>query len=371
MNITGRERMRTVLEGEIPDRVPYYPTIYVDHACVACGKSFEDALIDPAVGLECMLGAARRYETDTVRFLIGPDLSWYEEKSVVESDGKLIQIDRKSGKSDGSFDVAGGGKLMPFDPPDYVKDMRDIDSIEVMKAEEYLQRGCFRDVKANTEVAHDEGFFVIGMCSSQTLNFMVQKMGNTAAALFLYYDNPKMAFALMDKALAISVEKANAYKQSGVDGLMIGDSYASASVISPEIYRRFSVPIYTLMAQELRRMGIYSILHCCGNYDPLLDTLPEMGIDAMDGIDPSSGMSVKYTKERIGTRLTLNGGINCLTLLNGSSDDVEAEAVQCIEDGMDGGRFSLGSACAVPRYTPPENMITVKRAVLEHGVYVP
>ena len=94
---TSRERMRAVLRGTLPDRIPFFPTIYVDHACVACGRRFEDALANPALGQECMLEAARRYKTDAVRFCMGPDASWYDEK-VVEERGKIpgrVDIDER------------------------------------------------------------------------------------------------------------------------------------------------------------------------------------------------------------------------------------------------------------------------------------
>jgi len=49
--------MRIVLSGNIPDQVPYFPTIYTDHACVASGYRFEEALINPSLGAKCMLEA--------------------------------------------------------------------------------------------------------------------------------------------------------------------------------------------------------------------------------------------------------------------------------------------------------------------------
>ena len=70
--MTSRERMRTVLDGGIPDRVPFHPSIYYDHACLACGQRFEDVLINPLEGNPRMLDAALRYRTDTVRFNIVP-----------------------------------------------------------------------------------------------------------------------------------------------------------------------------------------------------------------------------------------------------------------------------------------------------------
>ncbi len=366
---TPRERMHAVLSGVLPDRVPFCPTIYVDHACVACGRRFEDALINPALGQECMLGAARRYKTDAVRFCMGPDASWYTEKTVVEREGRLVELSRKSGKADGYYDVEGGGRLIPFQKPDGVRTIHDVRGIGVPGAEEYLERGCLKDVIACAQAAHEDGLFVVGMCSSQTLNFMVEQMGSTEAALVLFLDDPELACALIDKAVAISIEKGKAFIQAGVDCIYIGDSYASCSIISPEIYGRFCAPAYAQIAQEFRREGVFCYMHCCGNYTPLLDCLPSIGVDAMDGIDPTSGMSVGHTKERIGAELTLMGGLSCMTLLNGGPKDVYEEAKQCILEGKAGGRYVLGSACAVPRCAPAENMMAARSAATDCGRY--
>ncbi len=366
---TSRERIRTVLRGNLPDRVPFSPTIYIDHACLASGRRFEDALINPALGQQCMLETARRYKTDTVRFCMGPDASWYDEKTVAERDGRLVEFSRKSGKATGYYDVEGGGKLIPFQKTDVIRTIHDVRGIEVTSAEEYLERGCLKDVITLTRAAHDDGFFVVGMCSSQTINFMAQQMGSIEAALLLLLDDPEFASALIDKAVAISIEKGKAFIQVGVDCLYIGDSSASCSVISPETYYRFCAPAYAQVAREFRREGVFCYMHCCGNYNPLLERLPSIGIDAMDGIDPESGMSVGHTKELIGSELTLMGGISCMTLLNGGPEAVYNEAKQCIVEGKPGGRYVLGSACAVPRHTPVENMLAARRAVLDCGSY--
>lgn len=361
--------MRAALGGTVPDRVPFFPTIYVDHACLACDRSFEEALANPGLGQECMLGAARRYRTDVVRFCLGPDAAWYDDKLVVERDGRLVQQARQSGEVEGYFDVAGGGSLIPFEAPDYVRTIDDVRQIPVTSAAEHLERGHLKDVAPLVQAAHDEELFVVGMCSGQTINFMVAKMGNPEAALLLFYDDPKLAFALIDKAVATSIEVGKAFISVGVDCLLIGDSYTSGSVISPDIYRRFCAPAYAETARELHHQGAFCYKHCCGNYNPLLDHLPAVGVDAMDGIDPESGMSVGHTKARVGDQLTLIGGLSCMTLLNGSPEEVYEEARQCIAEGKAGGRFVLGSGCAVPRHTPPENIMAARRAVIEHGVY--
>lgn len=370
MTMTPRDRMRAVLRGELPDRVPFLPTIAVDHACVACGKPFEEALANPALGQECMLGAARRYQTDAVRFSMGPDASWYEEKAVVERDGRLAQISRQSGRLDGYFDVEGGGKLHCLVDSEPMRTVGQVRDLPVTVAEEIIQRGRLKDVALQVRAAHDEGLFVVGVCPGQTLNFMVEQMAHPEAALLLFLDDPPLALALIDKAVAIAIEVGKALIQTGVDCLYIGDSYASASVISPQVYERFCAPAYTEVAQEFHRAGVFCYKHCCGNYNPLLEYLPRVGVDAMDGLDPTSGMEVAACKERIGESMSLLGGLNCLTLLNGSPEEVYEDARRCVTEGRPGGRYILGSGCAVPRYTPTENVMTARRAAVELGSYV-
>ena len=369
--MTSRERMRTVYRGGVPDRVPFLPTIATDHACEACGHTFAEALINPSLGIESMLGAALRYGADAVRLPLGPDDSWYEEKAVEWQGEKLVQLSRSTGRVEGYFDVAGGGALIRDERPSAPRTIRQVEETVVPDAAEYIEHGRTRDLEKQCTAAHESGLFVIDMCSSQTLNYIVEAMGTPQAALLLLLDEPALAEALIDKAIAIAIQKANAMVQAGVDCIYIGDSYATASVISPTLYERFCVPAYTRTAAAIKEMGAFCYQHCCGNYDPLLDHLPLIGIDAMDGIDPTSGMSVRYTKERIGADLTLMGGLSCLTLIEGTPEQVYEEAGDCVSSGRADGRYVLGSACAVPRYTPADNLLAARQAVLDHGVYRP
>ncbi len=369
MSTAKENRIKTVLSGKIPDSIPFFPTIYVDHACVACGARFEDALIDPHLTGKYMLQAALKYRSDAVRLVLGPDAAWYETKEVREDRGRLWQYDRRSGKSEGYYDVEGGGKFQPLESSFHMRYISDLDRCPVVTTEEYEQRGAMDDVRTYASEAHEKSLFVVGMCAGQTLNFMVEHLRSAEAALLCFHDDPRLALALIDKAVAISVEKGRAFVRAGVDCLYIGDSYTSGSVISPDIYRKFCAPAYREVSQEFHRQGVFCYKHCCGNYNPFLEDLKNLGLDAMDGIDPTSGMSVQKTKEIIGDALTLMGGISCLTLWQGTTEEVYAEASRCIEAGKPGGRYVLGSACAIPRYTPAANLHAARKARDDFGVY--
>ena len=58
-----------------------------------------------------------------------------------------------------------------------------------------------------------------------------------------------------------------------------------------------------------------------------------------------------------------------MTLLQGTPEQVYDEAGQCVRDGKPGGGYVLGSACAVPRFAPAENMMAAATAAVDHGGY--
>jgi uroporphyrinogen-III decarboxylase len=301
---------------------------------------------------------------------MGPDASWYEEKIVREENGLLVQFDRRTGAREGVYDTAGGGGFISDKKTVSVRTIADVDAIVVQNASEYREHGCLTHVQRVVDDAHAKGLFVIGMISGgQTINFMVTELGDAETALLTFYDNPVLALALINKAVAISIERGKAFIDAGVDCLYFGDSYASASVISPDIYERFCAPAYREVASEFHRAGVFCYKHCCGRYMPLIEYLPATGIDAMDGIDPESGNVLAEVKQKIGTKISLMGGMSCLTYLNGIPEAVYKEASRCIGDAKAGGRFALGSGCAIPRYTPVENIAAARKAVIDRGVY--
>jgi len=352
--------MRAVFTGQQPDRVPFAPCIYIDHASHCTGHQFEEALADPRLGIQWMLEAHRLYRSDVVRVLLAPPRSWFLQKDVQRRGERLLQIDRRSGQVDGWFDIEGGGTMIPAKPPDPVRTLERAEAITFPSTEELLETGCLDAAREVTEQAHDKGLFVIGMAGGQTLNFLCRHVGDTQEALLMMVDNPELVRKIFDIGTNASIEMGKAFARIGVDCLYIGDSWASGSVISPRMYSDYCSPCYRRAADAARAAGLFVYKHCCGNYNPLLEAVKKDHLDGIEGIDPTSGMSVARTREAIGETLCLIGGVSCLTLLGGTPVQVNDEARACIRDG--GPRYVLGSACAVPRFTPVENMHALARA---------
>jgi uroporphyrinogen-III decarboxylase len=354
--------MRAVFCGEKPDRTPFAPCIYIDHASHCLGHHFEEALADPRLGIQWMLEAHLLYRSDIVRVLPTPPHSWFHEKEVERRGGKLLQIDRRSGQVDGWFDVPGGGTLIPAEPADPVRTLEQAEAIAFPSTEELLENGCLDAARRVTEQAHEKEMFVIGMAGGQTMNFLYKHVGDAQESLLMMMDNPQVVHKIFDQGTRASIELGNAFARIGVDGLYIGDSWASGSVISPRMYADCCSPYYRRAADAAHAVGLPVYKHCCGNYNPLLEAVTQDHLDGIEGMDPTSGMSVTRTREALGDALCLIGGVSCLTLLGGTTEQVYGEARACIRDG--GPRYVLGSACAVPRFTPVENMHAFARAAL-------
>lgn len=361
--MTSRERMRAVLAAERPDRVPFFPCIYLDHASHCMGRTFEEALADPRQGLRWMFDANRLYRSDAVRVMLTPARSWSRDKEVRREGERLVQVDRRSRQVDGWFDVQGGGMLVPAQPPEPVRTLEQAEAIRFPSADELVETGCLDGAKEIADRAHEEGFFVVGMAGGQTLNFLCRQVGDSQEALLMMADHPDLVRRILDKGTDASIEVGKAFARIGVDCLYIGDSWASGSVISPKMYAEFCTPRYRRAANAARASGLLVYKHCCGNYDPLLEAVKEDRLDGIEGMDPTSGMSVARTRQAIGDALCLIGGVSCLTLLNGTPDQVRREADLCIREG--GPRYVLGTACAVPRFTPVENMRALAGAAMD------
>ena len=174
-------------------------------------------------------------------------------------------------------------------------------------------------------------------------------------------DDPIFVHEVMERATAISIEVGKALIEAGVDGIYIGDAWASASIISPHIYEEFCLPYHRKAAQAFQALGAKVYLHICGDSGPLMELMADTGVDAIEPLDVDGGVNPEEAKAKVGDRVCLKGGVSTRLLLDGSPDEVYAEAERLI--GLLGPiGLILGSADDIPRDTPFANIDAMVRA---------
>jgi uroporphyrinogen decarboxylase len=147
----------------------------------------------------------------------------------------------------------------------------------------------------------------------------------------------------------------------GVHLAYMGDSLASAEMISPAMYREYALPYHRKVFASVKAHAaatgrrVYTLLHICGGNLPVLADFARSGADIIE-IDHK----VELTDARriIGPDVTLIGNLDPVrTLLNGTPADVLAASCRAINEmRIAGCRFILGSGCFVPPGTPVENL---------------
>ena len=122
------------------------------------------------------------------------------------------------------------------DPP--IKEPTDLEKISVPTVDDLKASGRLAPVERLLKEVGDDAY-IAGTAASQSMNFLVQMRGSEQAMLDLV-ENPELAHAIMQKGTDISINIGLALIEAGVDGIYIGDAWASASIISPAHYREFA-----------------------------------------------------------------------------------------------------------------------------------
>jgi uroporphyrinogen decarboxylase len=95
--------------------------------------------------------------------------------------------------------------------------------------------------------------------------------------------------------------------------------------------------------------------------------LADTGARRIEPLDPLGGVSVADAKRRVGHRAALMGGVDTLTLAQGTADQIQDECTRkCRQGGPYG--YVLGFGEIVPADTPIENlqaMVDVATKTLE------
>ncbi len=168
---------------------------------------------------------------------------------------------------------------------------------------------------------------------------------------------------LVELATDFYAGMARAACERGVDVFWTSDDYCDnrGPVMGIDRWRRFCLGGLRKIVDAVHALGKPFIKHCDGNVLPLLDYLMQAGIDCIDPIDVSAGVSLKQVKQRCGCRLAIKGGLPLQSVLcDGTAEDVQAAVQDCIETAGPQA-YILSSSSDITAGVPPGNY----RALLE------
>ena len=175
-------------------------------------------------------------------------------------------------------------------------------------------------------------------------------------------EQPDLLNQALEWRLAIALEWLDDLIALGAECVWIGEGAASSSVISPTHYKEFVYPFQKALIDEMKRKGINSIIHICGDVTKSMHYIAETGADALD-IDHLVDLNLAF--DSIGDTVAIKGNINPRELKELSARQIYEACQEKIRESRRGRGLILSTGCLVARDTPRENIEAMVKASID------
>lgn len=158
-----------------------------------------------------------------------------------------------------------------------------------------------------------------------------------------------------------------------IDFCFIGEDLGTqrGPTLSLELFNRHIRPRLQKFVDVAKQHALPVMIHSCGSSSWAFDTFIEMGIDAVDTLQPEAkDMAPSYLKRRWGDRLAFHGGISTAgPLAYGTPQQVVQNVREVLAVMMPGGGYALAPTHQIQDNSPTENVLAMYEAAREFGRY--
>jgi uroporphyrinogen decarboxylase len=195
--------------------------------------------------------------------------------------------------------------------------------------------------------------------------------------MLLLYDGPGFIDLVLNRIVDYYCEVSRRIFEAArgsIDIFFIGNDFGTQNgpVVSPALFRRFFLPHLKRLVDLGHDFGLKVMLHCCGGFAPLIPALIEIGLDALQSLQPDArGMEPAGLKRDFGDRIVLNGCIDTHHLLiKGTPELVRLRTREVLEVMKPrGGYIASPSHDYLLPETPVENVLAMYETIRDYGRY--
>jgi MtaA/CmuA family methyltransferase len=339
------ERLRTVIRGQIPDRIPVCLHNFMMAAREA-GIPMEKYRTEPEAIAAAHLRAWEKYGHDC--FLIDTDTTMLAEAMGAKSECAPDET---------------GRIVAPA-----IQSLAEVDRLEVVNPETdgripaILEAVRLLAKQVGTEVAirgnADQMAFDLACMVRGTQDFLMD--------LATEPGNPAI-HQLLEICYRSHLTVHRALVEAGAHLTSMGDSLAGPDVVSPKMFDQFARPYEERIVKELAAEEIFTVIHICGNTTKILPFLAQYDFC---GFELDYKTDAGAAKKTAGARHVLFGNIDPSEVIaRGSPQAVREATRELISIWKPGGYFVLNAGCAIPPTTPPENIRALIQTAHEEGIY--
>ena len=329
---TSLERVQAVLRGEIPDRLPVIPQSFM-FSMQTAGYSIGQVNRSPAKMAEAHRISQEKYGYD----------------------GCVIDVD------DATLAEACGAKVIFRDTDVAIVDehhpaLEDLHDIDKLKLPDPYKDGrtCewLETVQRLKEMIGDH-VFIMGRADAGPFSLLSLLRGTQNFMIDLLEEEPEVIHHALEWATEAHVRFARAQLAVGSNATSMGDSYASAELVSAKMYREFAYPYEKKVVERLKDLNLPYAIHICGNASDIIQDMGNTGAQILE-IDWKTDMGL--ARRSVPENVVLMGNIDPSDpMCMGTSEKVKSQIQEMIAKTK-GKNIIISSGCALGANTKPENM---------------
>ncbi len=182
---------------------------------------------------------------------------------------------------------------------------------------------------------------------------------------------PQFIHEVMKEFTDTNLAVIKQYAEIGVDVVFYADDlgYKGKSIFSLKDLREFVLPYYKQMYHACRKNGIIIVQHSCGYVDKILPDLVDLGLNAIQALEPAAGVDLAHLKEILGDQICFMGGMDASRVLNfGTAKEIQDEVKRCIKAAAKGGGYFAGPSHNILN-VPWENVLAFRAAIEKYRNY--
>jgi uroporphyrinogen decarboxylase len=378
--MTSRERLLTVLRGEMPDCVPVAPDFSNMIPARQTGKPFWDLYLynDPPIW-EAYMDTARYFDIDAVMdgyFQIrypsdyDPAMPLWEKFIVLRNSDRIVVQEsyQENGKRiwKGTVDV-----YYVADPPTEGIKPESVGLCAI--PEKFVPVEGVKEVDVGPtglprvmELMGDQGLVGIELISSRALT--------SVEAIYNYYDHPEMHEKWAQKRVDQVERRFKDIMAMEVrpDFICVGGS-GTLVFQTLEIFKQLAFPAVKRGIDLATAAGFPTHIHSCGPETALVKLMAEETsltvIDPLE-IPPMGDCILADLKRLYGDKIVLKGNLHTTDVMLSKDVRVVVDAARkAMDDAAEGGRFILSTGDQCGRDTPDENLTAIVETARTYGRY--
>ena len=376
--MTSRERLLTVLRGDIPDCVPVAPDFSNMIPARRTGRPFWDLYLYNAPPIwEAYIDCAKHFNIDSIMDGFFP-LTFPEEEQGAGVERYIVgrtperiyvqwcRVENGTRTWNPKVDV-----YYVADPPTHDVPVERIglppiperwEPIEGIKPVVTGPEG-FRYVK---KMMGEQGLVGTGVTSTFAVS--------NEELIYRYYDHPEeheawaaQRMEQMERRFAqiMSMEVKPDFLSVGGSGTLVYQTV--------EMMRKIAFPAVKRAIELATAAGMPTHIHACGPEKELVRVMAEeTNLTIIDPLEhpPMGDCDLAEIKRLYGDRLVLKGNLHTTdVMLRGTVDDVVRASKKAIDDAAAGGRYVLSTGDQCGRDTPDENILAMVEMARTYGRY--